>query len=137
MDKLRSTDQRSDPSGSDSLETDGGATRRRLLKQAATVAPMILTLRSGALMAATTCTGIVSNGGIPGENDYCASATPGAGGCPPSKVSSVNAVSESKLCLTPGAPGVDPNCQVANEYYCPTGSPVVLSSAAYQSLTGA
>ncbi|WP_200154457.1 hypothetical protein [Chromatium okenii] len=54
---------------------NAGTTRRRLLKGVALGAPAILTLRSGAVMAVSSCnTGIkgwVYNGDKPEAGDYC------------------------------------------------------------------
>ena len=90
------------------LDTDvSDSSRRRLVRSAVAIAPMVLTLRSGALLAATsvcsgqiTLKGTVGNGGKlepPDFGDF--SPTPGrdecfvfiepAGSCPPSQTDEV------------------------------------------------
>lgn len=107
-------------------EPETGTTRRRLLKQAAVAGPVILTLRSGALMAASSCTGTKTSVTDP-TTDVCAD-TYSSGSCPAGKVDTVGSVSQPTPCDTAS------NCQTGQTYYCKSG--VILSSAAYTSLTG-
>lgn len=122
-----------------------GAGRRRVLQGVAAVAPAILTLRSGALMAATSCTGIrgyVSEGVWPNPGDWCAKDSD-VTYCEGSsnKVESVSDVKKAKPCSEFGNINNRNYCNdnTTTGYGCP-GKPgkhnVVISNAAYQSLIG-
>lgn len=115
--------------------------RRRWVRGAAAVAPLVLTLRSGAL-AAASCTGarivqIPANGKFPAvATDYCA---PNANICPdhPTIPGATKIVTEPQLTVpvsrVPGQDGIYrcPN-PATNGFY--TGNVAILSSDAHSSL---
>ncbi len=74
--------------------------RRRLVRGAAALAPLVLTLRSGAL-AAASCTGVVAKPVLDGNNEFSLASSPQPGdicvtyvadACPDQKISAVTDV---------------------------------------------
>lgn len=135
---------RSDTFPSDLLANDTQASRRRLLKGAAMGAPAILTLRSGALMAAGSCTGFKSDGGTPDAGDYCVQGEPGGTTgsnkkCPSNqipKITSDGGLATQSLDISTDPPTTITDVYGNPIYTCPSEQPIVLSSSAYYSLTG-
>ncbi len=109
-----------------------GTTRRRLLKGAAMTAPVILTLRSGALMAAGSCTGITGQV-APSKDDKC--VTVDSSGCPSPTTQARTIISEESPTENVTCDNDGLNCVGNGTYYCSTNNPVVVSSPAYTSLT--
>ncbi|MBV5310278.1 hypothetical protein [Chromatium okenii] len=109
-------------------ELDTKMMRRRLLKGAAFGAPVILTLRSGALMASFSCTG-VSN---------ATTTTESTAGCvPKSLLEDVKCAVPDSQVLTEEARTyavqVTPTTDNSGNYYC-QNEYAIISSAAYTSL---
>lgn len=120
-------------------ELNSKMTRRRLIKGAAFGAPVILTLRSGALMAMASCNtgikGYVSDGTIPEAGDYCVQLIKTCDNGSGKKVNSES--------IGFGAPAIGITDDHGNTTYscpaAPDGSgytySIILSSAAYSSLS--
>lgn len=130
-----------------------GTTRRRLLKGAAMGAPVILTLRSGAVMSAGSCTGIMNTDATtPGDaysDDVCIQANSemfcrGGNGVSDytSSTSPVEKTTTTTECtLFKGNGECKKNGWTTTEtgtgkYYCPTTNPVLISANAFHSLSG-
>lgn len=125
MDKHRLSDEvteRRPVADSNEPAVTADSSRRRLIKHAALAAPAIITLRSGAALAATTCTGIINRGGPAQAGEYCATDATPDNACPSEKVNEITNPVECQ----PQEPETTCDC---------TGG-VVLSSAAYASLNG-
>jgi hypothetical protein len=123
-DKLIGKDpEQAQTSAATQLGIGQGTTRRRLLKGAAMGAPVILTLRSGALMAAGTCISTKKASETILNTDHCVTAS--YEGCTDDKVLGST--------ITEGAPPA--SIPPATAYSCNSNHPIVISSLAWGSLT--
>jgi len=122
--------------GTKAVSTEaGGTSRRRLLKGAALGAPAILTLRSGAVMAASSCTGyLVGRTDVdPEAGEHCV-VPRDSNECPADKIRDGYAV--EPIAETTSHFDAESGEWIEQEtgvYVCPSNA-VVMSSTAFMSL---
>lgn len=130
IDMIKKIPEQSKKHDPNSAALNNGSNRRRLIKAAATVAPVILTLRSGATQAVVSaCTADPKRFAQTGGTTYC-SALDDQGSCVntalPGEIINPNS---SELCSSTSTVTDYSNNSVTQITYCPTNTAIYSANA--------